>query len=169
MKTRPDLAKLFYEPFYLDRRGEEAPGDTPYYLTPTFNSYKGKLFIRYNRTYIESAQRFAGVPRLTPARIEALDLFDALCRDETLRYDMSLEPGDIQLVNNYVVLHSRTQYEDYPDPDKKRHLLRLWLFTPGLADVPEALKMRYRDMEAWQANPRAPIYDVNEIMNVSTH
>jgi hypothetical protein len=169
MKNRPDLAKLLYEPFYLDRRGEEAAGDTPYYLTPTFNYYKGRLFVRYNRTYIESAQRFADVPRLTSAQIEALDMFDALCRDEALCYDMALEPGDIQLVNNYVVLHSRTQYEDHPDPDKKRHLLRLWLFTPGLADIPETLRMRYRDMDAWQASPRTPIYDVNEIMNVLTH
>lgn len=169
MRERPDLAKLLYEPFHVDRRGEEAPGDAPYYLTPIFNYYNGKLFIRYNRTYIESAQRFAEVPRLTAAQIEALDIFDALCRDETLRYDMALEPGDIQLVNNYVVLHSRTQYQDFADPDKKRHLLRLWLFTAGLADIPEALKMRYRDMDAWQANPRAPIYDVNEMMNVATH
>jgi hypothetical protein len=96
-------------------------------------------------------------------------MFDALCRDEALCYDMALEPGDIQLVNNYVVLHSRTQYEDHPDPDKKRHLLRLCLFTPSLADIPETLRMRYRDMDAWQASPRTPIYDVNEIMNVLTH
>lgn len=169
MRRRPDLAKLFYEPFHVDRRGEEAAGDTPYYLTPIFNYYKGKLFIRYNRMYIESAQRFAEAPRLTPAQIEALDMFDALCRDDMLRYDMELQPGDMQFVNNYVVLHSRTQYEDHPDTDKKRHLLRLWLFTPGLADIPEALQMRYRDMDAWQSNPRAPIYDVNEIMNVATH
>ena len=169
MRRRPDLAKLLYEPFYVDRRGEEAAGDLPYYLTPIFNYYKSRLFIRYNRTYIESAQRFAEVPRLTPVHMEALDMFDALCRDNILRYDMALQPGDIQFVNNYVVLHSRTQYEDHADPDKKRHLLRLWLFTPGLTDVPDSLKMRYRDMDAWQANPRAPMYNVDEIMNVSSH
>ena len=169
MRQRPDLAKLLYEPFYVDRRGEEARGDTPYYLTPIFNFYNSHLFIRYNRTYINSAQRFPEVPRLTAEQVEALNLFDALCRDDALRYDMDLRPGDMQFVNNYVVLHSRTQYEDYADPDKKRHLLRLWLFTPGLGDIPEALKMRYRDMDAWQQNPRAPIYNVEEMMSISSH
>ncbi len=169
MRQRPDLAKLLYEPFYVDRRGEEASGDMPYYLTPIFNNHNGRLFIRYNRVYIESAQRFPDVPRLTPAQFEALDMFDALCRDESLRCDMELQPGDIQFVNNYVSLHSRTQYEDHQESDRKRHLLRLWLFTRGLSDIPEALKMRYRDMDAWQANPRAPIYDVDAIMNVANH
>lgn len=169
MRQRPDLAKLLYEPFHVDRRGEEAAGDAPYYLTPIFNNHNGRLFIRYNRVYIESAQRFSEVPRLTPAQFEALDMFDALCRDESLRCDMELQPGDIQFVNNYVSLHSRTQYEDHQESDRKRHLLRLWLFTRGLSDIPEALKMRYRDMDVWQANPRAPIYDVDAIMNVANH
>ena len=169
MRRRPDLAKLLYEPFYVDRRGEEGPGDTPYYLTPIFNNYNGKLFIRYNRVYIEFAQRFPEAPRLTQAQIDALDLFDALCRDDSLRFDMELQTGDMQFVNNYVVLHSRTQYLDYPEADRKRHLLRLWLFTRGLGDIPEALKMRYRDMDIWQAHPRAPIYDVDAMMNVATH
>lgn len=169
MRRRPDLAKVLYEPFYVDRRGEEGPDDTPYYLTPIFNHHNGRLFIRYNRVYIESAQRFPEVPRLTPVQIEALDMFDALCRDDSLRYDMELQPGDIQFVNNYVALHSRTQYVDHQESDRKRHLLRLWLFTRGLNDIPEALKMRYRDMDVWQAKPRAPIYDVDAMMNVATH
>jgi hypothetical protein len=169
MRRRTELAKLLYEPFYVDRRGEESEGDTPYYLTPIFNYYKSSLFIRYNRTYIESAQRFAEVPRLSAEQLKALDIFDTLCRAPVLRYDMELQPGDMQFVNNYVVLHSRTQYDDHVEPDKKRHLLRLWLFTPGLSDIPEALKMRYRDMSAWQTNPRAPIYNADEIMNVASH
>ncbi len=169
MARRPDLARLLYQSFHVDRRGEQAAGDTPYYLTPIFNFYKSRLFIRYNRTYIESAQRFPEVPRLTPQQIEALDLFDALCRDPALCYDMHLQPGDMQFVNNYVVLHSRTEYEDFPDPDRKRHLLRLWLFTPGLVDIPQSLQMRYRDMDAWQRNPRAPIYNVEELMSVTSH
>ena len=119
--------------------------------------------------YIESAQRFAEVPRLTAEQKEALDAFDALCTDPRLRFDMDFRFGDMQFLNNYVTLHSRTGYEDFPEPDRKRHLLRLWLFTAGLFDIPEALRMRYRDMDAWQKNPRAPIYKFEDIMNVSTH
>jgi len=165
--TRPDLARLFYERWYLDRRNEQAEGDTPYYITSVFNYHNGRLFNRFNRMYIESAQRFVEVPRLTAAQIEALDLFDELCM--TLRYDMDFQPGDMQFLDNYVTLHSRTGYEDYPESDRKRHLLRLWLFTPGLADIPDELRMRYRDMDAWQAHPRPPIYKFEDMMNVSTH
>ena len=169
VRTRPDLAQVLYRPFHVDRRGEEAKGDAPYYITSIFNYYKGRLFNRFNRMYIESAQRFPEVPRLSPQQREALDLFDALCLDERLRFDMDFRKGDMQFLNNYVTLHSRTGYEDYPEPDRKRHLLRLWLFTPGLADIPEGLRMRYRDMDAWQENPRPPIYKFEEIMNISTH
>jgi hypothetical protein len=169
VKTRPDLARELYGSFYVDRRGEQAAGDTPYYITSIFNYHMGRLFNRFNRMYIESAQRFSEVPRLSDKQKEALDLFDALCLDERLRFDMDFKQGDMQYLNNYVTLHSRTGYEDFPDPDRKRHLLRLWLFTPGLVDIPEALRMRYRDMDSWQKNPRPPIYKFEEIMNISTH
>jgi len=166
---RPDLARVLYGNFHVDRRGEQAEGDAPYYVTPIFNLHRGRLFNRFNRMYIESGQRFPEVPRLTAQQKEALDMFDALCMDPRLRFDMDFRYGDMQFLNNYVTLHSRTGYEDYPEPDRKRHLLRLWLFTAGLADIPDSLRMRYRDMDAWQKNPRAPIYNTDEIMNVSTH
>jgi hypothetical protein len=169
ISTRPDLARILYDAFYVDRRSEQAPGDTPYYLTPIFNYHKGRLFNRFNRMYIESAQRFPEVPRLTAQQKQALDLFDALCMDPRLRLDMDFRHGDMQFLNNYVTLHSRTSYEDWPEPDRKRHLLRLWLFTPGLADIPESLRMRYRDMDAWQKNPRPPQYKFDDMLNISTH
>ena len=169
LRLRPDLAKLLYEPFCVDRRGEEAPGDRPYYLTPIFNPHRGRLFNRFNRSYIISAQRFPEVPRLTAAQNEALDMVDSLCRSNEFRLDMELRPGDIQFVNNYVVLHSRTEYEDYEEPDIKRHLLRLWLFTPGLMDRPPALSDRFRDMEAWQAHPRPPSYHFVDMQEAATH
>ena len=40
---------------------------------------------------------------------------------------MDLEPGDIQWLSNHTVMHARTEYEDWPEPQRKRHLLRLWL------------------------------------------
>ena len=44
-----------------------------------------------------------------------------------LYLDMALQPGDIQLLNNHVIMHGRTDYEDYPEMERRRHLLRLWL------------------------------------------
>jgi len=167
--TRPDLVRVLSEPFYADRRGEESHGQKPYYVTPTFIWHRGRMFNRYNRTFINSAQRFNEVPRLTDLQIEALDSVDRLCNDPALRLDMKLERGDIQFVNNYVVLHSRTAYEDHPEGARKRHLLRLWLRTPAFADYPDALRDRYEDMDKWRSSPRPPSYHFVNMTEVTTH
>lgn len=168
--TRPDLVQVLSEPFYNDRRGEESPGQKPYYVTPTFIWHRGRMFNRYNRSFITTAQRFNEVPRLSALQIEALDAVDRLCNDPAFRLDMVLERGDMQFVNNYVVLHSRTAFEDHPEEARKRHLLRLWLRTPAFADdYPAALRDRYEDMDKWQANPRPPSFDFIDIAEVTTH
>lgn len=159
----PDLWAVMCEPFCVDRRGEENQGQKPYYVTPCFNYLDGRLFVRYNRTFIESAQRFPDVPRLSQAQIEALDLMDSLCNDPAFYLDMSFEPGDMQFLNNYVVLHSRGDYEDWPEVDRKRHLLRLWLRTPGFSRLPASFADRNADMTAWQQHPRPPVFDASEI------
>jgi hypothetical protein len=127
------------------------------------------MFNRYNRTFIDSAQRFNEVPRLSALQIEALDSVDRLCNDPALRLDMTLERGDMQFVNNYVVLHSRTAYEDHAEEARKRHLLRLWLRTPAFADYPAALRDRYEDMDKWRANPRPPSFHFVDMAEVTTH
>jgi len=169
LARRPDLARVLYEPFCVDRRHEESAGQKPYYVTPCFNWFKGRMFIRYNRTFIESAQRFAEVPRLTALQLEALDLMDELCNDPTFCLDMPFEPGDMQFLCNYVVLHSRTDYEDYPEPEHKRHLLRLWLRTSGFAELPPAFSDRNADMLAWQKNPKSPVFDISAIVAELAH
>lgn len=166
---RPDLWQVMSEPFCVDRRGEEGPGQKPWYVTPCFNRFEGRLFVRYNRTFIESAQRFPDVPRLTPLQREALELMDALCDDPALHLDMRFEPGDMQFLCNYTVLHSRGEYEDWPEPERKRHLLRLWLRTPGFGRLPPAFADRNEDMVAWQRCPREPIFDLSEIAAELAH
>jgi hypothetical protein len=169
LRRRPDLWAVMHEPFCVDRRGEENPGQRPWYVTPCFTRFDGRLFVRYNRSYIESAQRFDEVPRLTPLQREALDLMDALCDDPAFRLDMAFEPGDMQFVCNYTVLHSRGEYEDWPEPERKRHLLRLWLRTPGFPRLPAAFADRNADMIGWQARPRAPVFDLSEIAAELAH
>lgn len=169
LEEHPALLARLYQPFAFDRRHEEAPGQAPFTMTHVFSWHNGRLFNRYIRSFINTAQRFPEAPRLSAEDVAALDQFDACTQDPRFRIDMALAPGDMQFLNNYVVLHSRTSYEDYPELERKRHLLRLWLFTPGLADVPESFRLRYMLTETWARNPRPPIYDVNEIMGVTTH
>ncbi|MGH7985682.1 MAG: TauD/TfdA family dioxygenase [Candidatus Binataceae bacterium] len=80
------------------------------------------------------------MPRLTPAQREVLDLIDACANDPELYLDMEFAPGDMQFLKNGVILHARTQYEDWEEPERRRHLLRLWLANAGLKDGDEALR-----------------------------
>ncbi len=76
---------------------------------------------------IFSAQDYPEVPRLTPEQIEVLNLFDEISQEDGLAIDMNFQAGDIQWLLNYAALHSRTSYIDFPEPERRRHLLRLWL------------------------------------------
>jgi alpha-ketoglutarate-dependent taurine dioxygenase len=64
---------------------------------------------------------------LSPAQRAALDAFIGQALREDLQLGMALEPGDIQLLNNSVILHARTGFIDHEEPERRRHLLRLWL------------------------------------------
>ena len=143
LKRRPDLVAELAKPIHRDRRGEVPEGKDPHYLMPVFNYYEGYLTISYVRRFIESARRFEDVPALTPAQIEALDLLDALAYSDELRLDMDFLPGDIQVVNNETMLHTRTEYQDHPEPERKRHLFRLWLAANNGWPLPPAYYERW--------------------------
>jgi hypothetical protein len=140
---RPDLAACLFEPLATDRRGEVPPGGKPYFEIPVFNWHAGHLSAIYQRQYIDSAQRFADAPRLSTRQIQALDLLDALTDDPALNFTMELEPGDMQFVHNHVLLHDRTAFVDWPEPERRRHLLRLWLAPNEARPLPEVFAQRY--------------------------
>jgi hypothetical protein len=140
---RPDLARVLFEPIETDRRGEVPAGQKPYFAIPVFNWCEDRLSAIYHRSYIESARRFAEVPPLTREQIEALDLFDALANDPKLCFQMEFQAGDIQLVHNHTMLHDRTAFEDWPEPERKRHLLRLWLAPEQARPLPAVFAQRY--------------------------
>jgi hypothetical protein len=147
LRRRPELVALLFEPIATDRRGEVPEGQQPYLQIPPLNWHTGFLTGFYQRQYIDSAQRFADAPRLTPAHVEALDLFDTLANDPHLHFGMQLQPGDMQFVYNHALLHDRTGFRDWPDAHQKRHLLRLWLSVAGDRALPECFKQRYGSIE----------------------
>jgi hypothetical protein len=130
-----------------DRRGEVPEGKRPWFETPIYNDHHGLLSAIYAPHYVRSSQRFPEAPRLAAEDIAALDCFDALAEDTTLRLDMEFQPGDMQFVHNHTVLHDRTAFEDWPEPERKRHLLRLWLAAPGARPLPPAYAERYGSVE----------------------
>ena len=127
IERRPDLAHLWFQEWYYDRRNEERPGEAPFFRSPLACWHEGLLSIRYIRTFLDTALRHDAVPRRTDAEQEFLDLVDAITYEDGIALHMDFQPGDIQFLCNYSTLHSRTSYEDWPEPERKRHLLRLWI------------------------------------------
>lgn len=143
LRQRPDLAQCLCEPFHVDRREEVPAGKQPFYQLPVFNHHAGRMTACYIRRFVESAQRFDAVPRLSDAQVEAMDLIDTLAKSDDIRLDMDFRPGDIQIVNNLITFHARTAYEDWPEAERKRHLLRLWLAVPEGWPLPRVYFERY--------------------------
>lgn len=125
VQTRPDLARVLESPFWFDRKKSNGPES--FYQSPVFSVFNGRLAARYGRSYIESSQRGEHVPPLSEAQIEALDLVDELTNSPEFVLNMDFQQGDIQFLLNYSILHARTDYEDWPEPERKRDLIRLWL------------------------------------------
>jgi hypothetical protein len=132
----PDLARVLLEPVHYTRWGEVGAGMKPYYGMPVFSPCAGRMVVTYVRSAIRKAQMIPEVPRLSPIQEEALDLFDSLAADPALYLSMEFRPGDIQMLCNHWILHSRTSYEDWPETERRRHLLRLWLACDGGPALP---------------------------------
>ena len=124
---RPDHAEALTHPLYYTRWGEIPEGREPWAEIAAFTPWGGRMVATYVRSAIMKSQLMPEVPRLTPLQLEAMDHLDALAADPALHLDMAFRPGDVQVLCNHSILHSRTAYEDWPEPERRRHLLRLWL------------------------------------------
>ena len=127
LKRRPDLVDRLYEPFLLDIRNEDAAGAIRYLPIPPCRFAGGRLRTFFHSDYFRSVTRHADVAPFSREESALLDLYEQIASSPELYFDMDLEPGDIQWLSNHTILHARTAYEDHARPERKRHLLRLWL------------------------------------------
>lgn len=125
LEEHPEYLGLFYRAYPYAHMSVDGP-----LRTPLFHWHEGKLTCRYLRQYIELGAEQMDQP-LSVVEREAFDLFDQIMAQPKRRLDMMLEPGDIQFANNYMVLHSRTAFEDHAVEGERRRLLRLWLKMPN--------------------------------------
>lgn len=127
VRRRPDLCARLYEPFLLDVRNEDRSGALRYLPIPPCRFADGRLRTFYHSDYFRSVVRHEDVPAFSDEERELLDLYEEIARDPALCLDMDLAPGVAQWLSNHTILHARTAYEDHPEPERRRHLLRLWL------------------------------------------
>jgi hypothetical protein len=144
LEQRPDLVEALYAPVWRSRLGEEEGGEKVAYPLPIFGQRHGRFTSHYSLTYIEAAQLMDGVPRLSAAQREAIDMLIRLANE--LSFEMTLEPGDIQLLNNHVIYHGRTPFADDASTGHNRLLLRLWLAMPNSRALPEDHAVLWRDV-----------------------
>jgi hypothetical protein len=142
LERHRELLGIYYAGFVYDRRTEEESGETPYYRNPVFGYFDEVLSCRYYiRHYIDSAQRKSRIPLADVERL-ALDRFEEIAETESNQVGMELRPGDLQFVNNNIVVHARTAYRDAPG--RRRDLLRIWFNTPHARKMPEGFaKFRF--------------------------
>ncbi len=130
LKRSPESVDELSRTFCWTKYGEVDPGEKRYYEAPVFNFIDGLLCTSFGPTHIAKGHQLPETPDLTEAQRRALQLAKDIAAEQ--HYAMELEPGDIQLLNNSAVIHSRTEYEDWPSPEKRRLLLRLWLVAPDI-------------------------------------
>ncbi len=148
LRRRPDLRAALFTPMPTDRRGEVPPGMKPWFDVPVFSWHQGQLTTIYAGQYIRSAQaNFPEAPRLTALEHEAIDLLDEMANDPAINLGMDFLPGDMQFVHNHTMLHSRGDFEDFEELDKRRHLLRLWLCPKDARPLPPLFAQRYGSLE----------------------
>ena len=136
LEKRPDLAAELRAPFSFDARAQH-PGEAKVQTLPIFTAHDGLMSALYKRRYIETAQRFPELPRLTAKQIEALDYLDKTANDPSFHLAMTLKPGDLEIGNNATCFHARDTYIDHADPEARRCMLRLWLTLPNGRPLPK--------------------------------
>lgn len=154
LRRNPEYVAALSEPIYRDRRGEIPAGAQPYYALPVFNFHKGYLTTNWQGPHIRSTSRFAELPRHSATLTAALEMFENLAQE--LCFAMDFRQGDIQFLHNHVIVHSRTSaVEDFPEPERKRHLLRLRLMTPTGRPLPKTFFAQERvDIENVESGQR---------------
>ncbi len=163
LAKRPDLLDALFTDYWRSRFGEEGTGKdgssttkATAYPLPIFGVRDGKFTSHYSLTFIEAAQLAPDVPKLTPAQKEAIDVLMATAQD--LCFEMTLEPGDLQLINSHVTYHGRTPFEDDAGSGHDRLLLRIWLTMANNRPLPAGHEILWRNIEAGQ--PRGGIQQI---------
>ncbi len=155
LKRRPELVADLCEEFYWTKHGEYSPGEDPWYKLPVFFFEGDRFSAKGASTHARKAQDLPGAEPWSALRQEAVALFQELVPQ--MAADLPFQKGDLQILNSHVTLHSRRPYEDWEDPDQKRHLYRLWIENEDLRPLPETVRKNLKGVVLDGFVPRAPL------------
>lgn len=164
-RRRPDLLEVLYRPFHWSWQGNEPPGERPYYEMPVFGRAGDDVACAFVRTNILLAHENTGAPPMSPEQIDAVELIAAVAAEPGMYIERMFEPGTIAFTNNHTVFHMRTDFEDWDDPARKRHLLRVWLSLPNSRRLPDSFKGFFGDTSpgavrgGYPSQAEAPVFE----------
>jgi hypothetical protein len=141
LRRCPDLAPLLEDEYHHHAHGQFGADGPKTFRYPIVTRRDGLFRMMLLIWYIRNAaEDFPDIAPLTPAQHELLDLLEQIPLEPGVALDMQFQEGDMQFLKNSVVLHARTEYADWDEPEEKRHLLRLWLSAPDFADGDDLLR-----------------------------
>lgn len=143
LARRPDLLELMFHDYHRSRLGEEFGDNAAWYALPIFAQANDHFTCHYSRTYIEAAQMNDAVPKMRPEHWQAIELMAEIADD--VAFETTQQAGEIQFLNNHVIFHARTAYDDHPEPERRRLLHRLWLAMPNSRPLPDSYEVLFRD------------------------
>ena len=155
LKTCPELVEELIADFYISRHGEMSPGQDPFYKLPVFSFHDGYFSGRGASGHAVKALDIPGVPDFTDKQRAAFKAFGETVRQHY--FDMDFRPGDIQILHNHVTLHTRTAFEDWPEADRKRHLMRLWLTDWDGRPLKPGFRENIQGVNVAGVQPQAPV------------
>jgi alpha-ketoglutarate-dependent taurine dioxygenase len=153
----PELLTELYGPYhnawqdymYPEGINSESARRSRTWQAPIFSMTEGKICARYSRFYIDRAQGFAGVPSMSARQLAALNRFDEYLYDaEHWQFRRQFQPGDVMLLNNHIVFHTRTAFRDGAQAEQKRQLYRAWMAMPNSRPVAASLQDFFGGTEA---------------------
>lgn len=145
LRRRPDLHDLLCQPYWRTRETQDLGGGSKVFAMPVFSFRDGHFSSQYSRTFVEEAQRMEGVPKMTAAMDEALDLLAEVAEEQS--HVFRLEPGDMVFYNNHTVYHGRTPFTDDPASRADRLLYRLWFAPARTRPLPESYRETWGSIE----------------------
>ena len=145
---RPDLYEVLQQRFPYKRHVIDQGNQKPFVMQPILSACHGYFACSYLRVLIDRADHDDHCPSLTHSQRLAIDFLDEVCERPEIQEKFTMKRGEILILNNWIKLHRRTAFEDFPEPEKRRHLLRVWISMPNSRPISDAFMENYGSTQA---------------------